>query len=271
MIDLMKADKWLDPIRKKLPGRRIGGEDGMSEEELFILHRKMRKVASLRTSRISKEFKAGFKFIENYPKSVTFFGSTRFKEGDRYYNDARTLGARIVNDLGYSVVTGGGPGIMEAANRGAFEAGGQSIGHLIELPDGQPINQYMSSYISYHHFFVRKVMLGFSAEAYLFYPGGYGTQDEFFEILTLIQTGKIKSVPLICVGTDYWAGLKEFMEKDMVSRGTIDESELSLFSVTDSHDYILELIKNVPVREIIPLHTAKPAGLTEEEPQPLAS
>ncbi len=269
MILNMKSGKFLHSVEGVFK-KDIKMAD--MDAESFLRHKEMRKLASQRTSKISKEFKKGFKFIENYYESVTFFGSTRFTENNQYYKDARELAARIVKELGYSVVTGGGPGIMEAANRGALEAGGESLGHLIELPDGQPINKYMTSYISYHYFFVRKVMLGFSAEAYIFYPGGFGTQDEFFELLTLIQTRKIKSVPLICVGTDYWQGVIELMKEQMVTRGTIDEKELSLFQVTDNHDYIMEIIKNVPIKETVPLAPSdKNNPMIGTEPQPQAS
>lgn len=224
-----------------------------TENVLTLSREKMHKVASQRVSEISREFTAGFEFLENYPKSVTFFGANQFKEDNPHYTSARKLASRVVKELGYSVLSGGGPGIMEAANRGAYEAGGDSLGLLIKLPDGQITNKYVTKEFSSYYFFVRKVCLSFSAEAFIFYPGGFGTLDEFFEILTLIQTRKITGVPLICVGSEYWNKLKEFMEKEMLSRGTITPKELELFHIIDDHDEIIEIIKKVCVHAGVPL------------------
>jgi len=215
---------------------------------LTLSREEMHKVASERVHEISREFTEGFEFLEDYPKSVTFFGANQFKEDNTYYENARRLASRVVKDLGYSVLSGGGPGIMEAANRGAFEAGGNSLGLLIKLPSEQIINKYITKGFSSYYFFVRKVCLSFSAEAFIFYPGGFGTLDEFFEILTLIQTRKITHVPLICVGSEYWNELRGFMEREMTSRGTITTEDLDLFHIVDDHDKIIEIIKKVPVR-----------------------
>lgn len=212
----------------------------------------MHKIAADRVAEIAKEFTEGFKFLEDYPQSVTFFGSNRTQEGDPYYESARTLSRRIVEELNYSVVSGGGPGIMEAADRGAYEAGGNSIGLLIKLPHEQPINAYLTKSISFYYFFARKVCLAFGAEVFIFYPGGFGTLDEFFEIITLIQTKKIANAPLICVGSEYWGKLKSFMESELLSRGTISPPDMNLFTITDSHDEIIDIIKNVTVRASIP-------------------
>lgn len=212
----------------------------------------MQKLALKRVSEISREFTEGFKFLEDYPKSVTFFGGSQFGEDNPFYVDASKLATRIVKELGYSVITGGGPGIMEAANRGAHNAGGASLGLTINLPFGQITNKYIDKEINFYYFFSRKVCLTFSAGAFIFYPGGFGTLDEFFELATLIQTHKIKGVPIICVGTEYWNQLKNFMEFEMLSRGTIALSDLGLFAITDSHDTIIEIIKKVPVKEGLP-------------------
>ncbi len=208
----------------------------------------MQSVAQKRVSEISKEFTAGFKFLENYPKSVTFFGANQFKEDSPYYESARVLASRLVKELGYTILSGGGPGIMEAANRGAFEAGGHSLGLLIKLPKGQITNKYLTDSFVAYYFFVRKVCLSFSAEAFIFYPGGFGTFDEFFELLTLIQTKKIANVPLICVGREYWHKLKQFMEEEMLSRRTIMPEDLELFEIVDDHDQIIEIIKKASAR-----------------------
>lgn len=203
----------------------------------------MQNIARRRVLDISKEFTAGFKFLENYPKSVTFFGANQFKTDNPYYASARTLSSRLVKELGFAVFSGGGPGIMEAANRGAFEAGGHSLGLLIKLPLGQVTNQYITDSFAFYYFFVRKVCLSLSAEAFIFYPGGFGTSDEFFELLTLIQTKKIANVPLICVGSEYWNKLKGFMEEEMLGRGAIQPEDLDLFHIVDEHDEVMEIIK----------------------------
>jgi len=209
---------------------------------------KMHNLARTRVTEISKEFSEGFEFLEEYPRSVTFFGANQFKEDNPYYENARTLAARVVKELDYSIISGGGPGIMEAANRGAFEAGGNSLGLLIKLPDGQIINKYITKSFPSYYFFVRKVLLSFSSEAFIFYPGGFGTLDEFFEILTLIQTRKISNVPLICVGSEYWNDLKDFMKKGPLVRGAIKLNDLDLFHIIDDHSQIIEMIKTVPIR-----------------------
>jgi len=223
-----------------------------TEDTLILSRRKMHKVASARISEISREFKEGFKFLEDYPKSVTFFGANQFRADNPYYMSARVLASRVVKELGYSVLSGGGPGIMEAANQGAFEAGGNSLGLLIKLPNKQIVNKYITKEFSAYYFFVRKVCLSFSAEAFIFYPGGFGTLDEFFEILTLVQTKKIAGVPMICVGSEYWNGLKKFMEKDMLGRGAIMSKDLDLFQIVDDHDKIIEIIRKVPIKIGVP-------------------
>ena len=215
---------------------------------LTLSRGEMHRLTHKRVSEISKEFTEGLEFLEDYQKSVTFFGANRFKEDNPYYADARKLASRVVEKLGYSVLSGGGPGIMEAANRGAYEAGGDSLGLLIKLPNAQVTNKYITDSFTFYYFFARKVCLTFSAEAFIFYPGGFGTLDEFFEVLTLIQTNKITHVPLICVGSEYWNKLKKFMEQEMLDRKSIMPEDLNLFHIVDDHDKIIEIIKNVPVQ-----------------------
>lgn len=217
----------------------------------------MQEVARERISEITKEFKDGFKLIEDYPQSVTFFGSTTFKEDNPYYQSARTLAGRIAKELGYAVISGGGPGIMEAANRGAYEASGTSLGLTIKLPDGQTVNKYLSAQVNFYYFFVRKVCLTFSAEAFIFFPGGFGTMDEFFEVLTLVQTKKIKGVPIICVGADYWNSLQTFIGDTLLSRGTVDSEDTKLYTITDNLDEVLSILRKTPIRESESLHIDK--------------
>jgi uncharacterized protein (TIGR00730 family) len=201
-----------------------------------------------RVNLIASEFKDGFEFVKNYPRSVTFFGSARTKENDAYYEKARSLAVRIVAELHYSIMTGGGPGIMEAANRGAFEGGGNSLGLTIELPREQSTNPYLTDSEDFHYFFSRKVCLSFSAEAYIFFPGGFGTMDEFTEILTLIQTGKIPKAPIILFGSEFWNPLQNFFKEVLVQNKSIEEKDLSLYTITDNEDEVLQIIKKAPVR-----------------------
>ena len=225
-----------------------------STDNILTLSRvEMQKLALKRVAEISREFTEGFDFLADYSKSVTFFGANQFREDNPHYADARKLASYIVEKLGYSIFSGGGPGIMEAANRGAFEAGGNSLGLLIKLPEGQITNKYITKSFDSYYFFVRKVLLSFSAEAFIFFPGGFGTLDEFFEILTLVQTKKIVDIPIICVGSEYWNKLRKFMEEEQLSRGAIITEDLDLFHIVDDHDKIIEIIEKVPVHSGLPL------------------
>lgn len=210
--------------------------------------RELHELSEERVGRIAKELGVGFDFITKYDRSVTFFGSARFPEGHPYYEKARSLAGRISKELGYSVLTGGGPGIMGAANQGAFEAGGSSLGMTIRLPHEQKTNLFLTDHINFYYFFTRKVCLSFSAEAFIFFPGGFGTMDEFFEIITLVQTKKVRDVPIILVGLEFWKGLEDFLIKNLVDIGTIDNSDLNLYVISDDEDEILEIIKNAPIR-----------------------
>ncbi len=166
------------------------------------------------------------------------------------YAKAEELGGRIVRDLKYAVITGGGPGIMEAANKGAFDAGGVSLGMNESLPHERFINAYVTHSIKFSYFFSRKVMLMFAAEAYVFFPGGFGTFDELFGVLTLIQTNKIPRVPVLLVDSAYWNPLKAFLEKTMEETyHTISKKDFNLFEITDSVDHVIETIKSAPISE----------------------
>ena len=201
-----------------------------------------------RVEKIEIEFRDGFNFIKEYDRSVTFFGSARTKENEGDYIQARSLAARIQKDLGYSIVTGGGPGIMEAANRGAQEAGGKSLGLTIDLPMEQTTNPYLTDHMDFHYFFSRKVCMSFSAEAYVFLPGGFGTLDELFEILTLVQTNKINKAPVILVGVDFWEDFDKLIKDKLLSKGKINPEDIDLYTITDSEEEIVEIIKNAPIR-----------------------
>lgn len=198
---------------------------------------------SWRIFRIMAEFVDGFNFITKFDRSVTIFGSARFDEQNEHYRQAQTL-ARMLARAGYAIVTGGGPGIMEGANKGAVEGKGESVGLNIQLPFEQRINPYVKKGIAFNYFFTRKVMLAYSAEAYVFFPGGYGTLDEAFELITLRQTHKIHPrIPIIFIGRDYWGELCRWMRENLFEKHqTITEDELKLWELVDTPEEAFEII-----------------------------
>jgi uncharacterized protein (TIGR00730 family) len=200
-----------------------------------------------RAARIFFEFMRGFRALHFAGPCVTVFGSARFKEGDPYYAMAREVGAGLARS-GFTVVTGGGPGIMEAANRGAREVGGRSIGCNIELPEEQKPNAYLDRWLTFRHFFVRKVMLVKYSYAFIALPGGFGTLDEIFETATLIQTHKIKAFPLVLVGVDFWRPLVEFLHTRLVAAGTIDGADAARLHVTDSPAAAVDIVTRTALK-----------------------
>jgi uncharacterized protein (TIGR00730 family) len=198
-----------------------------------------------RVVRIGFEFIKGYRALHWVGPCVTVFGSARFGEGNRYYDLARKAGAEVAR-LGFTVMTGGGPGIMEAANRGAKDVGGRSIGCNIVLPREQIANPYLDKMILFNHFFVRKVMLVKYSQAFLIFPGGFGTMDEAFEAATLIQTGKIDNFPLIFVGVDYWSPLFEFLRTTLAGHGAIGEDDFDRLILTDSIEEIRQVVEWCP-------------------------
>lgn len=200
--------------------------------------------------RIESEFRDGFEFLRKYRRSVTIFGSSQAKPESAHYKAAHELADRVIRELSYAVVTGGGPGVMEAANKGAYEAGGPSLGMGVSIPHERSTNSFVTQYIKFSYFFLRKTMMTFAAEAYVFFPGGFGTFDELFSILTLIQTGKIPRVPIILFDSRFWNELSAYLKKEMVDKyGTIDAFDLKLFEITDSLDRVIEIVKKAPVSE----------------------
>jgi uncharacterized protein (TIGR00730 family) len=197
------------------------------------------------------EFIRGFRALHFTGPCVTVFGSARFPQGHPYYELAQKVGAAVAQ-LGFTVMTGGGPGIMEAANRGAKEAGGVSIGCNIHLPAEQNPNVYLDRYVTLDHFFVRKVLLFKYSYAFVILPGGFGTMDEFFEVLTLVQTGKIKDFPLVVMGKDYYAKLRELVD-EMLEAGTINAKDMKYLYYTDSvEDMKAYIARTVPKFGIVP-------------------
>jgi uncharacterized protein (TIGR00730 family) len=233
----------MKPAKTKLP---IRGPKPTPREPLDI-HSEMqvdfRKDFAWRIFRIMAEFVEGFQFIANFKQTVSFFGSTQFPEDDHHYKEARRLAGMLARD-GFTVVTGGGPGIMEAANRGALENRGESVGLNITLPHEQRVNPYVRKAQSFHYFFTRKVMLDFAAEAYIFFPGGYGTLDEFFEIVNLIKTKKIKRIPVVLVGKDYWGTLINWMYSHVYEQHqAITKEDLGLFKLADTVEEAYRLLQ----------------------------
>ena len=197
---------------------------------------------SNRIYRIMAEFAEGFEILSRIRHGVAVFGSSRATEQDPYYRVAEEVG-RILAENGFAVITGAGPGIMEAANKGAREAGGASVGLNIQLPVEQPINSYLTTLINFHYFFVRKVMFVRHSLAFVIMPGGYGTLDELFESVTLIQTHKIRPFPVVLVGREYWQGLLDWLQDTAVRRGRVAAEEMTILTLADTPEEVLAAIK----------------------------
>jgi len=197
---------------------------------------------SWRVFRIMAEFVEGFEELSKVGKAVTIFGSSQTSPKDPYYKKAIET-ATLFAKAGYAVITGSGPGIMEAANRGAKEGGGLSIGLNIELPTEQKPNRYVEKLLSFRYFFCRKVMFVKYAHAFIIFPGGFGTVDEFFESITLIQTQRASRFPVIMVGSDYWEGLINWMKEILLKTGNISKSDMKIFQVIDEPEEIIKAVK----------------------------
>ena len=213
---------------------------GAPPERLFLIGPRSRWREFLSVIGVLREFIRGFRTLHFVGPCVTVFGSARFREGHPFYETGQQVGARLAR-LGFTVMTGGGPGIMEAASRGAHEAGGYTVGCNIVLPEEQVINPWIDCSVTFDHFFVRKVMLVKYSYAFVVMPGGFGTMDELFEALVLIQTKKIENFPVVLMGKKYYEPLLDQM-KQMLAEGTIDGPDLKLLLVTDSVDEAMEYI-----------------------------
>jgi uncharacterized protein (TIGR00730 family) len=194
-----------------------------------------------RALRILSEFVEGFDAMAKVGPAVTVFGSARTKPDSPYYETARTIGRRLA-EAGYAVITGGGPGAMEAANRGCREGGGLSVGCNIELPHEQGMNAYVDLGVEFRYFFARKVMFVKYADGFIILPGGFGTLDELFEALTLIQTGKVRHFPVVLVGRSYWEGLIAWIRESLLASGAVAESDLDLLHLTDDPDEAVAMV-----------------------------
>jgi uncharacterized protein (TIGR00730 family) len=226
-------------VRREAVDRQMPSRAGTADERLL----RRSRTAFLdsdpwRTLRIQAEFVEGFDALAGVGPAVTVFGSARVAEGEPVYEQARELG-RLLAEAGLTVITGGGPGVMAAANRGCFEAGGFSVGCNIELPHEQWLNPWVDLGVEFRYFFVRKTMFVKYAEGFVIFPGGFGTLDELFESLTLIQTGKIKHFPVFLVGSVYWNGLLAWFRETLLAARTVTEADLELFTVTDDLDQVV--------------------------------
>jgi len=227
--------------KEKRSGRQLPGTT--QDEQLLESPRpdEFKHTDPWRVFRIMGEFVEGFDELATLSRGIAIFGSARTRPDDPDYNAAQETGALLAAQ-GFAVITGGGPGIMEAANRGAFEAGGLSIGCNIELPFEQRPNAYQTLSLTFKYFFVRKMMFVKYSLAFVIFPGGFGTLDELFEALTLIQTKKIRNFPIVLFGTRYWSGMLDWLRAEVLSSGKVSEHDLDIFHVTDSPAEVVEIV-----------------------------
>ncbi|MDX2041608.1 MAG: TIGR00730 family Rossman fold protein [Acidobacteriota bacterium] len=252
---MAKDGSQSNPHDKKMPS-------GNGSDRYFLEGPKSRSSETMMLFRIVAEFLRGFRHLHFIGPCVTVFGSARFKEDHPYYQLAREVGAALAN-LGFTVMTGGGPGIMEAANRGAKEVGGHSVGCNITLPHEQQPSPYLDKMVEFRYFFIRKVMLVKYSYAFIVMPGGVGTMDELFEALTLIQTRKIKDFPIVLMGKEYYYELYDFLE-EMVRQKTISPEDLDLLMLTDSVEDAMTHIEKHAVQKFELKRVPKPMRVLGE-------
>lgn len=233
-----------------VPAEEIEEPKAVSQERRFLEGPHPRGLELVWLIRIFLEFMKGFRKLHFIGPCVTVFGSARFPEGHIYYEQARELG-RLLAQQGFVVMTGGGPGIMEAAARGAKEAGGRTVGCNIWLPVEQPVNKYLDQWITFRHFFVRKVMLLKYSYAFIAFPGGFGTMDEIFETATLIQTGKMREFPLMLVGPEFWDPLLNFMKIKFIGEHTIEEKDFAMLGVCGTPEEAVERIRDTVITRFV--------------------
>lgn len=221
------------------------GKKTMPEERPLLVC-KPHRVEAWRVFKIMSEFVEGFEVLQRYGLAASFFGTARASFEDVVYEHASQLAAKL-SKQGFAIITGGSSGVMQAANKGAFEAGGSSVGLNIDLASGQGYNEYLTDKMQFEHFFVRKTMLTYASEVYIYFPGGFGTLDEFFEIVTLIQTKKIRKVPIVLFGKSFWQPLLDFITANLYEKHkAINKEDMNLYVLVDSVDEAYEyIIKNV--------------------------
>ena len=223
---MVYVDKRLQDMVKDLEKIGIEGED---------LERSIRYINDL---------SQGLKILRTFPQGVTIFGSARIRENDKYYTNARKLGQLLATN-GHAVITGGGPGIMEAANRGAYEYGGRSVGLNITLDHEQFPNPYLTDSMEFRYFFSRKIMLVMASKVYVFFPGGFGTLDELSEVLILMQESKMPTMPIFLIGKNYWKPLYKFWEKRLLLNGMIKKKDLKLIKITDDVNEVVKAANKI--------------------------
>ena len=234
---LLPAKKVTLPLQTiaKIGAARVGQVNKLSDVEI-----------KKRMKRIDDDFHHAFKLLRKYPDTVTFFGSSQINSDNKYYKQARQTARLIVEQLHLTSVSGGGPGIMEAGNRGARDAHGDSVGMTIEIPQEQ-VNSYVTHSADFYYFFSRKVAMTFTSRAYVYFPGGFGTLDELFEILTLQKTGKIPNIPVILVGSEFWQPLDDFLNNVVYKKlGGITKENMELYTITDDSQEIIDIIAGKP-------------------------
>ncbi len=220
-------------------------EDRTHVPQKKLYERKVHEVSPWMILQIMSEFIKGFDFLKHYKKAVSFFGTARTGFNQEVYVEAEKLGA-LLSRAGFTIISGGGPGVMEAANKGAFEAGGRSAGINIKLPNEQRTNKYVQESESFSFFFTRKVMLEFASKIYIFFPGGFGTLDELFEMITLIQTHKIKPIPIILIGKEFWTPLLKWINDTVYKQHkAIDQKDMQIYHLVDTADEAYEYIKTI--------------------------
>jgi uncharacterized protein (TIGR00730 family) len=242
------GERSQQPMEPAKSPTRWGKGPPPPEEVRFLQGPQQRGFELMRALRIFLEIMHGFRALHYVGPCVTVFGSARFLEDQPYYQLARQVGGRLAR-AGFTVMTGGGPGIMEAANRGAKEVGGYSVGCNIELPKEQRPNAYLDRWVTFRHFYVRKLMLVKYSYAFIALPGGFGTLDEIFETATLIQTGKIKEFPLVLMGREYWLPLIDFFHERLLAQKTIDAADVQRILVTDSAEQAVQSIVDIAMRQ----------------------
>ncbi len=242
--------------KKKVPVTKNGANEKYTHVRIMkdLLDPTGDAVESWRIFRIMAELVSGFELLRKHGLAATFFGTARCGAGEEVYKQAEELAAKLAKG-GFTIITGGGPGVMEAANVGAFKVGGKSIGLNIELPMEQRLNPYVTETEKFHFFFTRKVMLAFASEVYIYFPGGFGTLDELFEIITLIQTKKISKIPVILYGKKFWSPLLEWIDQSLAKKyGTISRDDINLVHVVDSvdeaYEYIMKTVDRNTPRQI---------------------
>jgi uncharacterized protein (TIGR00730 family) len=246
------------------PAGRAGGRGNHRTEDERLLERVERRrvtdatvADAWRVFRIMGEFVEGFDTLARIGPAISIFGSARTKPDDPMYEAAQTT-AKLLVDCGFAVITGGGPGIMEGANKGAAEAGGESIGLNIELPFEQGTNAFVKVSIEFNYFFVRKTMFVKYAEGFIVFPGGFGTMDELFEALTLVQTGKVRDFPIVLFGSEYWGGLREWLRDTMATHGNIAAKDLDYLTVTDSPEEAVRVMRSCYEQQVAGRRSRQP-------------